>query len=458
MLFQSQAFLLGFLPVVLTGWYAVARHVRLREWLLIAASLVFYGWWDPRFVVLLLAQTVVSWAAATIYLTTDRRPHGLILAAIAFNIAILTFFKYWTFVATNVVNTFGISLPAPHIILPIGISFFTFEIISYLADVRWHGAPRYSLRRYLLFVCLFPRLIAGPIVRHHEIIPQFDTDPRRDGLAERMSKGAIWIVIGLVKKVFIADPLAAISDPHFANAAAAPLDFGAAWSGALAFTLQLYFDFSAYSEIAIGVALMLGFVLPQNFDAPYRATNLRDFWRRWHMTLSRYIRDYVYVPLGGSRSGASRYVTATLVAMALCGLWHGAGWTFVTWGLFHGFGLIIFHFWDRRGLALPQAAAWMITLLFVICGWVLFRAADFAAASSMLISMSGLNGLSGHLDAPALLAVAALIALAGPTTASTIAHYLKPQPVIAVAAALAVCAVVLKVGGGQAQDFIYFQF
>ena len=458
MLFQTQAFLLGFLPIVLTGWYAVARHVRVREWLLITASLVFYGWWDPRFVVLLLAQAAISWAAATVYLTTDRRPHAVIFLAIAGNIAVLAFFKYWAFLATNVSTAFGLSLPAPHVVLPIGISFFTFEIISYLADVRWHGAPRYSLRRYLLFVCLFPRLIAGPIVRHHEIIPQFDADPRRDGCAERLSKGAIWIVIGLVKKVFIADPLAAVSDPHFANAAAAQLDFGAAWSGALAFTLQLYFDFSAYSEIAIGVALMLGFILPQNFDAPYRATNLRDFWRRWHMTLSRYVRDYVYVPLGGSRSGARRYMTATLVAMALCGLWHGAGWTFVAWGLFHGIGLIIFNFWDKRGPALPQAAAWMITMLFVICGWVLFRAADFSAASAMLMSMAGLNGLSGHLDAPALLAVAALIALAGPTTASTITNILKPQPAIAVAAAVAACAVILKVGGGQAQDFIYFQF
>ncbi len=303
MLFQTQIFLLLFLPVTLAGFYILARREQARLAWLILAGLVFYGWWDPRFVPLLLAETLIGWSAAEFYSRSGRQKSWIIIAGICLSLSILVVFKYLNFLIETAASITGLTLPAAHILLPIGISFYTFEIVSYLADVRWNKAPRYSLFRFSLFVMLFPRLIAGPIVRHHEIIPQFGLHPLRAGLYERLSKGSFWLIAGLAKKVFIADQLAPVADAGFAGAAQTIPEFAAAWSSTLAFTFQLFLDFSAYTEMAIGIALLLGFTLPQNFDAPYKATDLRDFWRRWHMTLSRFLRDYLYIPLGGSRHG-----------------------------------------------------------------------------------------------------------------------------------------------------------
>ena len=458
MLFQSQVFLLVFLPVTLAGWYLLARSVRGREWALIALSLVFYGWWDPRFLPLLLGQALVSWLIAELFMRTGRRARFLLVGGIVANLAVLAFFKYWAFLAGNLATAFGLGLPEMNILLPIGISFFTFEIISYLVDAGWHGAPRYPLRRFLLFVAFFPRLIAGPIVRHHEILPQFDLDPLRAGLAERIGKGATLLIIGLAKKVFLADKLAPITDAAFEQAASGTVTFAAAWSGALAFTFQLFLDFSAYSEMAIGIAMILGLKLPENFNAPYVATDLRDFWRRWHMTLSRYLRDYVYIPLGGSRAGPSRFAASTMITMGLCGLWHGAGWTFVAWGLLHGAGLIVCRGWQGAGLRLPTPLAWAITMLFVIAGWVLFRASSFTEAAVMLEAMSGVGGIGGSFAGGALIIVAAAVSTIGPTSFEFVSRQLKPYPAFAVAAAVVAVVVVLEVGKGQPQSFIYFQF
>lgn len=458
MLFQSQGFLLLFLPVTLATWFLLARTARWREWALIALSLVFYGWWDPRFLPLLLGQAIVSWLLAELYMRTGRRHRAILVAAIAANLAVLAFFKYWAFLAGNLAALTGASLPEMTIILPIGISFFTFEIISYLVDAGWHGAPRYPLRRFLLFVAFFPRLIAGPIVRHHEILPQFDLDPLRDGLAERLGKGATLLVIGLAKKVLIADKLAPLADTAFGEATSGTIAFANAWSGALAFTFQLFLDFSAYSEMAIGIALMLGLRLPENFNAPYVATDIRDFWRRWHMTLSRYLRDYVYIPMGGSRAGWMRFLIATIVTMGLCGLWHGAGWTFVVWGLLHGVGLIVCRGWQSAGLRLPLPVAWTITMVFVVAGWVLFRADTFSAAATMLGAMCALDGLGGKFTGGTLIAVAALISIAGPTSFDFVSRIMRPHPAVAATAALIAAIVVLEVGKGQPQSFVYFQF
>ncbi|MEW5963686.1 MAG: MBOAT family O-acyltransferase [Pseudomonadota bacterium] len=458
MLFQSQVFLLAFLPLTLAGWYLLGRYAAAREWVLVALSLCFYGWWDPRFLPLLLGQAGVSWLIAVTYLGTGRRHRWLLVAGMVANLMVLGFFKYWAFLAGNLASLAGFHLPEWSILLPIGISFFTFEIISYLVDLGWHGAPRYPLRRFLLFVAFFPRLIAGPIVRHHEILPQFDLDPLREGLAERLGKGATLLVIGLAKKVLLADKLAPVADAAFADAAGGATTFAAAWSGALAFTFQLFLDFSAYSEMAIGIALMLGLQLPQNFNAPYAAADLRDFWRRWHMSLSRYLRDYVYIPLGGSRSGAATYLLATIVTMGLCGLWHGAGWTFVVWGLLHGAGLIVCRAWQGLDMPLPLPAAWTITMGLVVAGWVLFRADSFATAAVMLHAMAGLDGLGGKLSGAALIAVAAVVSIFGPTSYEVVSRRLPPHPALAAAAALVAAIVVLEVGKGQPQSFIYFQF
>jgi len=460
MLFQSQVFILVFLPVVLAVWYGMA-HAGLkasREWALIALSMVFYGWWDVRFVPLLLGQTIVSWIIAEIYLRTGRKAKWLLWIAIVGNLSVLGFFKYYTFAAENIVAATGLPIPQMTILLPIAISFFTFEIISYLADVGWKDAPRYPLRRFIVFVTLFPRLIAGPIVRHHEIIPQLDLDPLREGVAERMSRGVTLFVIGLAKKVYIADKLAPVADQAFTAGATGVPDGGVAWTGALAFTFQLFFDFSAYSDMAIGIALMLGLLLPQNFNAPYMAVDLRDFWRRWHMTLSRYLRDYVYIPLGGSREGPWRFAIATMFTMGLCGLWHGAGWTFVVWGLMHGVGLLVCRAWSERGPPMPTAVSWAITFTFVMIGWVLFRAPDFATATNMLAGMAGAGGFASGLDKPLLIAAAAAISLIGPTSWTVAMERLKPNRAIAVVVAIVAFAVVLEVGKGQPQSFIYFQF
>ena len=383
---------------------------------------------------------------------------ALLIAAIAANIFVLAFFKYWTFLAQNLFAAVGVHLPQYSIVLPIGISFFTFEIISYLADLGWRGAPHYIFRRFGLFVAFFPRLIAGPIVRHNEIIPQFDLAPMREGLAERLSQGATLLVLGLAKKLYLADALAPLADAAFRAGVEQTPSLGVAWTGALAFTFQLFLDFSAYSEMAIGIALMLGLTLPMNFDAPYRALDIRDFWQRWHMTLSRYFRDYLYIPLGGSHHGWPTFALSTLATMGLCGLWHGAGWTFIAWGLLHGSALISCRAWARFGVPLPSPAAWALTFLFVVAGWVLFRASGFTAAGHMLAGLVGIGGLGGTLEKPALIAAAAAVSMLGPTTRVAVTQWLQPVPALGILVGLLAAAVVLETGKGQPVAFIYFQF
>ncbi len=236
-------------------------------------------------------------------------------------------------------SVIGIDLPRAHLLLPIGISFFSFQLISYLVDRMRNDAPLYPLRQFALFVLLFPHLIAGPIVRHNELVPQFAEDPRRDGMWARISLGLFLFTLGFSKKVLLADRLAEIADPLFTRAPHRMLNLGEAWTATLSFTFQLFCDFSGYTEMAIGIALLFGLLLPENFRRPYVSTSVRDFWRRWHISLSNFIRDYLYIPLGGSRNGIPRYVFATMGAMGICGLWHGAGWTYVVWGLWHGLGL-----------------------------------------------------------------------------------------------------------------------
>lgn len=454
MLFQSQVFILLFLPAVLGAYYLSAERPVLREAILILASLLFYAWWDPRFVPLLVGQTVATWLIADTYLRSPSR--AWIVLGVAANLAVLAFFKYLAFVAGAVVGIMGVPVQGWDLILPLGISFYTFELISYLVDLRRGDGPHYQLRKFCLFIFLFPHLIAGPIIRHNEIIPQFSLSPFRPGLSKRFAYGIAFFVIGCVKKVFIADPLAGVADPIFASAQSPA--FGDAWLGALAFTFQLFLDFSAYSEMAIGLGLMLGFQFPDNFNVPYRATSIREFWRRWHMTLSRFLRDYLYIPLGGSRNGWLTYVKATLITMGLCGLWHGAGFTFVVWGLAHGLALIVCRLWEDRGRPLPATLAWGITMLFVIISWVLFRAPDFATAWAMLSGMAGFNGLLGETEWPAVLALAAAVSILGPSTKEFVEDWLKPLPAYGIAFALAAVMVVLEVGAGQPRSFIYFQF
>ncbi len=457
MLFHSQEFVLLFLPVAVGIFYALGRHQAAREWWLIAASLFFYGWWDVRFVPLLVGQTAMTWLLVELAIRKDWR--WLLYITIVANLAVLGLFKYFDFGANILEQVTGREFAKASLILPIGISFYTFELISYLVDRLRGTAPRYNIRVFGLFIVLFPHLIAGPIMRHNEIIPQFSYDPFRTGLYERIGRGLVLFLIGFVEKFFIADRLAVVADPIFADAALAVPTASQAGAGALAFSLQIFFDFVAYSNMAMGIGLMCGLMLPVNFNVPYRAQDLRDFWRRWHITLSRWLRDYVYIPLGGSREGVPVYIWATLVTMGLCGLWHGAGWTFVLWGLGHGLGLLICRFWQAYGRPLPSIVAWTITIGFVVLLFVLFRSPDLTTAGHMFAGLTGQAGLG------ALWSVSTLvpIAFAGAIALFKVPTYefamrLRPSLPAALAVALLAVICVLEVGEGAPLSFIYFQF
>jgi len=456
MLFQSQFYVLVFLPAVTLLYYSVAGSELARQWCLIGASLVFYGWWDARFVILPVTQILATWLLALAHQRTGRR--APLIVGVVVNLLSLGTFKYLDFILGSAETTIGITLPRAHLILPIGISFFSFQLISYLVDRMRGEAPIYPLRTFALFVLLYPHLIAGPIVRHNELVPQFSLDPRREGLWRRIAIGLVIFTIGFGKKVLLADKLGAVVDPLFADARLHALNLGDAWTAVLAFSFQLFLDFSAYTEMAIGSALIFGLILPENFRRPYLATDIRDFWRRWHITLSSFLRDYLYIPLGGSRHGLWRYLLATMVTMGLCGLWHGAGWTFVAWGLWHGVGLATCHGWQRLGRPMPKLAGWVVTMLFVLIGWVVFRAASFGVAGSMLMSLVGEGGAGGALHEIKLLLLAALASALIPSAHEIINGLKNPRPMVSVAGALLAVYCLLEVGTKAPVSFIYFQF
>lgn len=455
MLFQSQPYILVFLPLALAAYYLCAERPAARQWVLVGASLFFYGWWDARFIPLLLGQITLTWLLAEGHARTGRR--GFLVAGIVINLLSIGTFKYLDFALGSVEALIGVALPRAHILLPIGISFFSFQLISYLIDRMRDDAPIYPWRPFALFVLLFPHLIAGPIVRHNELVPQFDLDPLREGLWQRIGAGLVIFTVGLAKKLLLADPLARLADPLFTSAATQAISFGDAWTATLAFSLQLFLDFSAYTEMAIGTALLFGLVLPENFRRPYLAQSLRDFWQRWHISLSRFIQDYLYIPLGGSRNGVPRYIFATLASMGICGLWHGAGWTYVIWGLWHGVGLLVCRGWQRLALPMPAPVGWLLTMLFVAVGWVVFRAATFTEAQTVLTALAGVNGFSGDLLKPKLLVAAALASVLIPS-AHEIRERLKPDMrLAAIGGGLAVYCV-FEAGAEAPLNFIYFQF
>ncbi len=458
MLFNSQVFILAFLPAVLALYYAAAERRWLRQAVMVGASLVFYGWWDVRFVPLLVGLTVVNWLFVRAYARWRR--DGWLVFGVVTNLAVLGVCKYADFAASTLAELVGMVHQPFGIILPLGISFFTFQKISYLVDLRRGDRHVYGLLEFAAFVTFFPQLIAGPLVRHNEIIPQFALPPRRPEMAENLARGTALFLIGLAKKAAIADTVALVCDPLFAHVAAgAQPSLAEAWAAAGSYTLQIYFDFSGYSDMAIGLGLMFGFHLPLNFAAPYRAASIREFWRRWHITLSRFLRDYVYIPLGGNRVGHGRQAVNVVATMLLGGLWHGAAWTFVAWGGLHGLALAANSAWDRAGLRMPRLAGWLATMLFVIAGWVLFRSPDFATALRMLAGMAGANGTGHvHIDNAPVVAAAVAIVLLMPPSQDWALLRLRPVRWLALPAAAAVVFLLLLVGGRVPNEFIYFQF
>ena len=408
MLFTTRLFLVGFLPPVLLGWWLL-RPPRLRLAWLAFASYVFYAFWDWRFLPIVLVSTGVDFLAGRTIARSEHDGHrrALLVAALAVNLGLLGLFKYAGFFAdtANVLAVWlGIGRPLPimHLILPLGISFYTFNSISYTIDVyRRQIPPEPSALRYCAFVVAFPHLIAGPIVRYESMAGQLRRlQPRLTG--DLLSRGLFFISCGFAKKLLLADSLAPTVDRLFAHHA--QLGLIGSWLAALGYSLQLYFDFSGYCDIAIGLALLLGFTFPQNFDSPFTAANISDFWRRWHMSLSSWLRDYLFIPLGGSRGGAGKTARNLAIVILLGGLWHGAATTFVVWGAIHGMLLAAHGVLRARGLtprsAIVNRAA---TFLCVVAAFVVFRAPDLGVAADLLGGMVGFRGLEHGAAASALL-------------------------------------------------------
>lgn len=463
MLFHSAIFLGLYLPAVVLAYYALAPWRRARAWVLIAASLLFYGYWDPRAVPLLVSSILANWVIAGIFV---RRPQDwltrcLIPSGLVINLALLGIFKYADLAADTAAWIGGWAREPWDLVLPLAISFFTFQQISYLVDLKRNKAPRYDLRDYALFIAFFPQLIAGPIVRHHEIISQFALDPRRPGWAERCARGLALFAMGLAKKVVLADELAKLAkpllDPELGSRAIGLLE---AWTCLYAYAFQLYFDFSAYSDMALGLALLFGFTLPINFNAPYGACSILDFWRRWHMTLTRFFRDYVYRPIGLALPGAGRKIAATLITMTLVGLWHGASWSFALFGLLHGLALLVNQ--QARGVArrLPPLLGWFLCFHFVVLTLTLFSTQSVPTSLHLLAAMAGGSGLGASQGDPlqlCLLAAAAALAILGPTSQSMALERLYPTWRLALPTAAVLVYGLFKAGGSSPQ-FIYFQF
>lgn len=456
MLFNSHAFLLAFLPAALIIYWLADAYPRLRLPLLIILSFAFYGYWDPRFVPLLAVSILANWLVAGWFARV--RHDALIPLAIAANLAVLGFFKYYNFFAANLAGATGSPISYFDLALPLGISFFTFHHIMYLVDLRRGTAPVYPLDRYALYICFFPQVLSGPLVRWSEVVHQFGITVFQPGWEKRCAFGIALITLGLLQKIFLGDALANHVDPLFAKAGAGTITAAEAWVATLGFTFQIFFDFSGYSDIAIGTALLFGIVLPYNFDAPYRATSIREFWRRWHMTLSRFLRDYLFIPLGGSRVGLPRHLTALLITMGLGGLWHGAGWTFVIWGLLHALALAAATIWRRYLPPVPALAGWLGTFLFVSVTWVFFRAPTLDVAWRMLTALTGSSGL-GSQTGWRIVAVAAACAIILPAS-YRIAHRLTERPNLIAACGLAATGIVILVQLGQdkVHEFIYFRF
>lgn len=404
MLFNSYEFLQMFLPLCFGGYYGLSRAINQHAattWLAFC-SIFFYGWWDPAYVGLMVASILTNYSFGAL-LAGKFRSGALLALSVAINLSLLGYYKYTDFFIANMNELAGLDWQMHNIVLPLGISFFTFTQIAYLVDVYRGEVRGGKLTDYFLFVTYFPHLIAGPIIHHKEMMPQFAYRATEQINARNLTGGMVLFTIGLAKKVLIADRVMEYVGPVFSAAEqGATLTFFEAWGGALAYTIQLYFDFSGYADMALGLSLMFGIRMPLNFNSPYKSTNIIEFWRRWHMTLSRFLRDYLYIGLGGNRKGPFRRYVNLWLTMLLGGLWHGAGWTFVVWGALHGSYLCINHGWraafGNRSPVLPEGLRTLlygtITFLAVVVAWVFFRAESFTGAMRIIEGMAGCNGVT----------------------------------------------------------------
>ncbi len=395
MIFCSYEFLFMFLPLVLLGYYTVFAR-RGRTAFLTLASYVFYGWWDYRFCGLSLASTFIDYFAGQQLAAARERKvaRRWLIASMTSNLLMLGFFKYFDLGAATVnllAQRLGADdplVPLLHMVLPVGISFYTFQTMSYCIDLyRGEARPARDLWSFACYVALFPQLVAGPIVRYHELADQLN---QRTHSLSRMARGTVFFVVGLAKKVLLADAAAPLTHLAFGEQAPGLLD---GWVGVLAYTMQIYYDFSGYSDMAVGLGLMFGFTFPINFNSPYQAVSITDFWRRWHISLSSWLRDYLYIALGGNRISPVRTYINLFLVMLLGGLWHGANWTFVIWGAYHGLLLAGERLIGLRAKDKRNPLYRLSTFMLVMLGWVVFRATSMEEAQRVWVGLLGLNGL-----------------------------------------------------------------
>ncbi len=409
MLFNSPEFIFVFLPVTLLGLFILARvasHSLVVGWL-IAANLFFYGWWNPSYLLLLVTSILFNFSIGK-FVRQRKTQDGLgsaktwLVIGIIGDLGLLFYYKYFNFFVDTLDTVFFLPVSVGKVFLPLAISFFTFQQIAFLVDTYRGETPETNVWHYALFQGLFPHLIAGPIVRYQEVVPQFFNHRSLRFDASFIAHGLTLFLLGLFKKVCLADGFSPYVATVFTAASqGASINFLAAWGGALSYTLQLYFDFSGYSDMAVGLAKMMGIDFPMNFNSPYKATNIIDFWRRWHITLTRFLTQYLYIPLGGNKHGEVRRYINIVLTMLLAGLWHGANWTCVFWGGLHGLFMVMNHLWRRArrllGLAWEKETLWgrclgrALTFLCVVCAWVIFRADTFSATRKVLEGMSGMN-------------------------------------------------------------------
>jgi alginate O-acetyltransferase complex protein AlgI len=471
MLFNSYQFAFGFLPITLAiFWmFAACDWRRACAGSLILASLCFYAWWNWHYLFLLGFSILFNFGWSLLLVPAEgvrdeareRRRRALLGCAIAVNIGLLGYFKYRNFLVGSAGALLGTNWQPPALVLPLAISFFSFEQITFLMSA-YRGEPgARDFISYCLFIAFFPHLIAGPIVRYAEIYPQFNRNTHFRLTAANLCDGLMIFAIGLFKKVMIADTFRPLVNPLFDSGM--HLAFFDAWGGALAFALEIYFDFSGYSDMAIGLARMCGVRFPENFDSPYQARNIIQFWRRWHITLSFFLRDYLYIPLGGNRHGKFRRDLNLFITMVLGGLWHGANWTFVIWGTLHGLYLWINHIWAERQYRMPETAAWALTFILTTVAWVFFRAPTFSRAADFFTAMAGFNGFAFDAVRNAigwhelgLIGIALDIALFGPNRQTIVAWRWRGDWLWA--GAFAVLAGVSIMGMANPPPFIYFQF
>ena len=394
MLFNSYVFMLAFLPLTLIIYFMLGRlpeRIQLNKLFLVLASFVFYGYNNPSYVPIIVASILVNYALSQMMLTSEKKAVRLplMLLGLALNLGVLFYFKYHDFFAENINLAFGTKFSLYHLALPLGISFFTFQQLSYVIDSYRRTVPRYNILDDALFVTFFPQLVAGPIVLHSEIVPQFADVKNRRFNFDNFAPGLYAFALGLFKKVIVADTFGIAVEAGFA--AAQGLNTLEAWLIAIGYTLQLYFDFSGYCDVATGVGLMFNIKIPLNFNSPYKSLNIREFWQRWHITLSRFLTSYIYFPLGGNRKGTLRTYVNLMVVFLASGLWHGAGWLFLLWGLMHGAASVLYRIFKKPYDTMPKALQWLATFLFVVVAWVFFRATSMADATGVLSSMFSMN-------------------------------------------------------------------